>query len=160
MPAAVEQTTGREHVNIRGTIDLETGQTEILVVDRVDADSTIALLSTIEARYPKRRKIHVFVDNARCHHAKIVREWLAQPGRRIRLHFVPPYCPHLNPIERLWGLMHKNLTHNRCCGSLREFRKQVLIFLRRTVPANWDTFCDQVSDNFRVRDPEQFRILR
>jgi transposase len=27
---------------------------------------------------------------------------------------VPAYCPHLNPIERLWGLMHKNVTHNRC----------------------------------------------
>ena len=23
-------------------------------------------------------------------------------------------CPHLDPIERLWGLMHRNVTHNRC----------------------------------------------
>ena len=29
---------------------------------------------------------------------------------RIELHFIPPYCPHLNPIERLWGLMHRNVT--------------------------------------------------
>ena len=44
---------------------------------------------------------HVFLDNARYHHAKLVQEWLAQPGRRIKLHFIPTYCPHLNPIERL-----------------------------------------------------------
>jgi transposase len=31
---------------------------------------------------------------------------LARPGCRIKLHFIPSYCPHLNPIERLWGLMH------------------------------------------------------
>lgn len=160
VPVAVEQTTGREHLNIQGAIDLESGQTEMLLVDRVDASSTIALLAGIEARFPKRRKIHVFLDNARCHHAKLVREWLQQPGRRIRLHFVPPYCPHLNPIERLWGLMHKHLTHNRCCSSLRAFQKEVLTFVRRTVPAQWDTFCDAVSDNFRIRDPGDFRILR
>jgi transposase len=157
---AVEQTTGRELLNIHSAIDLETGQTEMLTVDRVDAASTIALLASIEARFPKRRKIHVFLDNARCYHAKLVREWLQQPGRRIRLHFVPPYCPHLNPIERLWGLMHKHLTHNRCFGSLREFQREVLTFLRRTVPAGWKTFCDAVTDNFRIRDPAQFRILR
>jgi hypothetical protein len=28
------------------------------------------------------------------------------------------------------------------------------------VPAEWATFCDAVSDNFRVRDPNEFRILR
>jgi transposase len=47
------------------------------------------------------RIIHVFLDNARYHHARAVQDWLALPGRRIRLHFVPAYCPHLNPIERL-----------------------------------------------------------
>jgi hypothetical protein len=73
MAVALEQTTGRrEHVNVQGAIDLETGQTEILTVDRVDADSTIALLTSIEARFPRLRKIHVFLDNASCHHAKRV----------------------------------------------------------------------------------------
>ena len=47
--------------------------------------------------------IHVFLDNARYHHAKLVTGMLALPGRRIKLHFIPTYCPHLNPIERLWG---------------------------------------------------------
>ena len=47
--------------------------------------------------------IHVFLDNARYHHAKLVRQWLARPGCRIKLHFIPSYCPHLNPIERLWA---------------------------------------------------------
>ena len=51
--------------------------------------------------YPAMRIIHVFLDNARYHHAGAVQDWLALPGRRIRLHFVPAYCPHLNPIERL-----------------------------------------------------------
>ncbi|MCK5366695.1 MAG: IS630 family transposase, partial [Gammaproteobacteria bacterium] len=99
---ALDQTSGRQRLNIHGAIDLETGKTRILEVLTVDAMSTIALLMAIEALYPAMRLIHVFVDNARYHHARLVQEWLAQPERRIKLHFIPAYCPHLNPIERLW----------------------------------------------------------
>ena len=76
----------------------------MMEVETVDTSSTIRLLEAIEALYPMLALIHVFLDNARYHHARLVQEWLAQPGRRIQLHFIPPYCPHLNPIERLWGL--------------------------------------------------------
>jgi hypothetical protein len=59
-------------------------------VETVDALSTIRLLEAIEALYPMLALIHVFLDNARYHHAQLVQEWLAQPGRRIQLHFIPP----------------------------------------------------------------------
>jgi len=91
--------------------------------------------------------------------AKLVREWLAEPGRRIELHFIPAYCPHLNPIERLWGLMHRNLTHNRCYATYNEFCDTMLWFLNEKVPKNWSTLCDYVSDNFRVISPQDFRVL-
>jgi transposase len=156
---AVDQTSGRQRMNIHGAIDLETGQTRMREVLTVDAMSTIALLASIEALYPAMRLVHVFLDNARYHHAKLVREWLAEPGRRIELHFVPAYCPHLNPIERLWGLMHRNLTHNRCYATYNEFCDTVLGFLNENVPKNWSIFCDDVSDNFRVISPKGFRVL-
>ena len=131
----------------------------MLDVLTVDAVSTIALLSSIEKLYPALRRVHVFVDNARYHHAKMVRAWLARPERRIRLHFIPAYCPHLNPIERLWGLMHRNLTHNRCYTTYTDFCDAMLKFLREDVPRHWSTLCDDVSDNFRVISPKDFRVL-
>ncbi len=69
----------------------------------VDATSTILLLTAIEAMYPRMRLIHVFLDNARYHHEKLPQPWLARPDCRVKLHFIPAYCPHLNPIERLLG---------------------------------------------------------
>lgn len=157
---AVDQTSGRDRLNIHGAIDLETGKTRVLEVVTVNAMSTIALLASIEALYPAMRLIHVFLDNASYHHAKLVREWLAVPGRRIHLHFIPSYCPHLNPIERLWGLMHKHVTHNRCYSTYNQFCQSTLNFLRGTVPKNWHTLCDSVTDNFRVISPADFRVLR
>ena len=157
---AVDQTNGRRRMNIHGAIDLETGQTHMREVLTVDAMSTLALLMAIEAQHPSMRLIHVFLDNARYHHAKLVRVWLAQPGRRIKLHFVPAYCPHLNPIERLWGLMHRNITHNRCYATFNEFCDAMLGFLKEDVPKNWGVLCDDVSDNFRIISPSDFWVLR
>lgn len=156
---ALDQSSGRERLNIHGAVDLETGRTFMRDVLTVDAMSSISLFAMIEAAYPEKRVIHVFIDNARYHHAKLLNEWLAEPGRRIKLHFIPPYCPHLNPIERLWGLMHRNITHNRCYATFRDFCETTLAFLREQVPKNWTQFCDAVSDNFRVIEPQNFRIL-
>lgn len=156
---AVEQTSGRQRLNVHGTVDLETGKTCMLDVEAANAASTIALLVMIEAAYPTIRVIHLFLDNARYHHAKLVQEWLERPGCRIKLHFIPAYCPHLAPIERLWGLMHKFVTHNRCYATFAEFKQAIMTFLCENVPANWHTYCDTVTDNFRVIFPEDFRIV-
>ena len=159
VPVAVEQSSGRDRLNIHGAIDLETGQTIMKDVLSVDAMSTILLLTAIETLYPRMRLIHVLLDNARYHHAKLVQAWLARPDCRIRIHFVPAYCPHLNAIERLWGLMHKHITHNKCYATFREFSTAMLTFLREDVPANWREWCDEVTDNFRVIKPTEYRII-
>lgn len=156
---AVAQASGRDRMNIHGAIDLETGRTRMIEVLTVNAASAIALLSAIERLYPTKRKIHVFLDNAKYHHARIVREWLERPGCRIVLHFIPSYCPHLDPIERLWGLMHKHVTHNRCYAKFGDFCAAILTFLREEVPKNWRIYCDSVTDNFRVISPKDFRVL-
>ena len=156
---AIEQTSGRERINIHGALNLETGHTRMIEVETVDAASTIRLLEAIEALYPLLALIHVFLDNARYHHAKLVQQWLARPGCRIKLHFIPSYCPHLNPIERLWGVMHRNVTHNKCYATCAEFAEATLGFLRQKVPGNWARFCDSVTGNFRVIKPKDFRVM-
>ena len=156
---ALPATSGRDRLNLHGAIDLETGQTRIMDVETVDAQSTIALFEALERAHSTMSRIHVFLDNARYHHAKAVQGWLQQPGRRIVLHFVPSYCPHLNPIERLWKVMHENVTHNRCYAKFRDFAEAVLGFLRKTVPQRFDEFSSTITDNFRVIDPKEFRIL-
>ena len=156
---AIEQTSGRERLNIHGAVNLETGQTHMIEAQTIDAASTIKLLASIEALYPLLAVIHVFLDNARYHHARLVQDWLNEPGRRIKLHFIPPYCPHLNPIERLWGAMHKHVTHNKCYATSRQFARAILTFLQDEVPKNWGELRDAVTDNFRVINPKTFRVL-
>ena len=145
---ALEQSSGRQRLNIHGAIDLETGATRMIEATTIDALSTIALLMAIALMYPTKRLIHVFLDNAKYHHAVLVQAWLARPGCRIKLHYIPSYCPHLDPIERLWGLMHRRVTHNRgyrpttssavlfCISCARRYRKtgRLLQFGHRQFP--------------------------
>ena len=156
---AIEQTSGRQRINIHGAIDLETGKTRMIEVETIDAASTIRLLESIMAAWPMTALIHVYLDNARYHHAKLVSSWLERPGCRIKLHFIPAYCPHLNPIERLWGVMHKNITHNKTYATCAQFADATLEFLRESVPRKWPQFRSSITDNFRVIDPKEFRIL-
>jgi len=100
---AIEQTSGRQRINIHGAIDLESGQTRMIEAETIDALSTIRLLESLLRLYPLMACIHVFLDNARYHHAKLVREWLSGPGCRIKLHFLPPYSPDMNPIEKAYS---------------------------------------------------------
>jgi hypothetical protein len=62
-------------------------------------------------------------------------------------------------IERLLGLMHKNVTYNRCYAIFTEFRNAALGFLHEKVPKTWRGFHDSVTDNFRVINQKDFRVL-
>jgi transposase len=78
--------------------------------------------------YPRKRVIHPFLDNARYHHAKLVQARLAARLPDQKLHFIPTYCPQLDPIERLWDLMHKHIT--QCHETFKDFSDAILTFLR------------------------------
>jgi hypothetical protein len=67
--------------------------------------------------YPGMRLVHVFLDNARCHHA--------------------------NSIERLWALMQRHITHNKCYSTSREFSTAMLTLPRGHLPKSWNDYCDE-----------------
>jgi transposase len=53
----------------------------------------------LKAEYPAAPKIHVVLDQSGYHTSQALKEWAVVRG--IDLHYLPPYGPNLNPIERL-----------------------------------------------------------
>jgi transposase len=51
--------------------------------------------------YPK--KIFLVVDGLRAHKAKSARRFVHQAKDRLRLFFLPPYSPEINPDELVWS---------------------------------------------------------
>ena len=156
---SVKTTTGRGRVNIHGAVNLESFDTPFIEPTTVDGKSAVQLLTKIEARNRNKRIIHVIWDNAPYHRGPDVRAFLSRKNCRIHLIQLPPYCPHLNPIERLWKVMHEYVTRNRYYPTQKQFADAILNFFRETIPKYWHKFRDQVSDNFRIITHNNLRVL-
>ena len=100
----------------------------------VDGVSSVQLLAKIEARNQDKRNIHVIWDNAAYHKGPDVRAFLSRKNCRIHLILLPPYCPYLNPIERLSAVMHQHVAHNRAYPLQTQFTEAILKFFRKTIP--------------------------
>ena len=156
---AVKTTAGRGRVNIHGAICLENFDVPFVEPVTVDGNSSVQLLAKIEANNPTMAAIHVIWDNAAYHRCDAVKKWLARPECRIRLVQLPAYCPHLNPAERLWAVMHAHVTHNHFYATQKQFAEAILRFFREVIPKEWGSFRDQVTDNFRIISHQDFRVL-
>ena len=101
---------------------------------KINAITTRKILKEIENSYAAMSVVHVILDNARYHHAKILQPWIESPERRVKLHFLPPYAHHLNPIERLWAVMHMWVTHNQYYATYGDLTAAILEFFGETLP--------------------------
>jgi transposase len=151
--------TGRGRMNIHGALNLQTGQFNFMENTKIDAKSTIQLFDKLQNTYADMKKIHIYLDNAGYHYAKEVQEWLKTIGKRIVLHFLPPYCPHLNPIERLWHVLHNHVTRNRYYKTFNEFANSVTTFCKETIAQKWATISTYVTDNFTVKSNKNLRMI-
>ena len=83
---------------------------------RRDADTCCLQLDDAVTRSKARGRVAIVLcDNAKTHTAqgsKRVRETLARHGEALRLVSTPAYDPESNPIERLWRVWRRDVTHH------------------------------------------------
>ena len=106
---ALKASSGRKRLNVQGTLDLETFQFTFVSGEKINAETTKQMQEKLERNNPAMTAVHVFVDNA----------------------------PHLSPIERHWGMMHKWVIHNRHYVTFNQFTETILGFFRKTRPDKW-----------------------
>jgi transposase len=108
-----------------GALNDATGRIEYVMGERKNSLLFIATLECLLRAYPTAKAIHVVLDNFRIHSSKLVQAWMKENGRRIRLHFLPPYCPDHNKIERQWRDLHADVTRNHRCETIQELMENV-----------------------------------
>lgn len=80
--------------------------------------------------YPNAKRIHLILDNYGIHDSLQVRLALkSAAAERLELHFLPPYCPDHNRIERIWKDLHDNVTRNHRCKKMDELMTEVRSYL-------------------------------
>jgi transposase len=144
----IETTGARKRVNLMGALNLETMQFGYQEFDTINGHSAVTFLKKIEEMYPHARKIHLIWDQAGYHTAWEVREFLKTS--RIKVHYLPPRSPNLNPIERLWKIMHEYVSNNRTYEKFKHFKESLFHFFENTMPLIKDILIRRITDNFHI----------
>jgi len=111
---------------VYGGIDYHTGKLTYTIAERKCGASFLAFLVVLLRVYAG-RKIRLVCDNGRFHTTIAVHQFLAAHQAALEVYWLPPYCPSLNLIERLWGHLKRtvlaNVLYTRIQDLVAAFRK-------------------------------------
>ena len=119
-----------EKCYLAGALDARTGQIIWTGSMRKNSALFLSLVYKLVKLLPDAKRIHLILDNFKIHKSLQTKQALADLGGRVRLHFLPPYCPDENRIERVWRDVHDNVTRNHRCRTLEELVQNVIRYLQ------------------------------
>ena len=144
----LQSNTGRQRVNINGVYSPQDNEIIFRDDNCINAESTINLLETIEAKHPELTNIFIIRDNARYYYNKAVNEYLETS--RIVMIPLPTYSPNLNLIERLWRFLKKKVTYGKYYEKYQEFRTAIKDFLANDIYEFEDELNSLMTERFQI----------
>ena len=87
-----------------------------------------AFLSDFIDFLPKRKKYVFLFDNAGYHKTDTIQNYLGK-FKRIKVEFIPPYSPELNPTETCWKILRANVTNSVYYTDLDNLQENIENFL-------------------------------
>ena len=147
----IAQTASRTRVNVMGGLELSTMSVTCCYPEKVNTETTIAFFDQLKAAYPQASTLHIILDQAGYHRSEDTRNAAKEKG--IELHFLPPYSPNLNPIERLWKVMNEECRNNVFFSSAKVFRQAISDFFDKKIPRIRDQLRSRINDDFQIINP-------
>ena len=114
----------QENTYAYGVVSFPGGRFESLVLPHCDTDCMQIFLEEVSLRHSE-EKILMIMDRAGWHKSKSLKV-----PENMRLHFLPPYSPELNPVEHIWDELKEKGFHNRVFSSLEALENHLFNELR------------------------------
>lgn len=102
----------------------------------------------VRETYPVSQKIHIILDGVGYHRAELVKEWAYLMN--IDLHYLPPYSPSLNPIERIWKVMNEVVRNNSYFTSPKELWQEIHHFFSDKLRVLAGALSRRINDNVQT----------
>lgn len=144
----IPTTASRTRLNIVGSIELITMKVTSHSYDTVNALSIISFFEDLKLSYQDANKIHIILDQTGYHRSDELSAYAQKNG--FILHFLPPYSPNLNPIERLWKVMNEKVRNNYFFKSAKNFRERISDFFENIIPEISELLRSKINDNFHI----------
>lgn len=120
----VTQQLVREFIYAFSALCPQTGDLTSLILPRADTEAMNLFLQVLSSKY-KRQRVVLCVDKAGWHTAQAL-----EVPANIRLWYLPPYSPELNPVELLWREVRRNYFNNKSFDCLNDVEDQLAIALK------------------------------
>jgi len=104
-------------MGIIGAVRPADGQLVTEQAEKFNGQSIQEFLTKLYAYRRQNCKMVIVLDNASWHHVVCLKPFYR---RWVKMDYLPPYSPELNPIERVWKLTRRKCTHNRYFPMLEE----------------------------------------
>lgn len=144
----VGTTASWTRLNIVGAIQLGyLSDTITAQYNTINAESIMDFMGKLRTKHGE-KKLHLILDRAGYHLALDVGKKAKELN--IELHFLPPYSPNLNPIERLWKVMNERVRNNRFFKGAKDFKDAIGDFFDQTLPGISNLLTGRINDNFQM----------
>lgn len=141
-------TTARQYrLNFMGGICLNNHRFIYKQATKIDADGIASFLVELRKNHPEKCVIHIIWDNAGYHRDNSIKRFAKDLA--IKLHYLPPYSPNLNPMERLWKLMHESVRYNKYYSKFCEFTDATREFFKH-IGRRKILLRSRITDNFQI----------
>lgn len=123
---SVQSSPSKDKIGVLGSVNLEKGEIhDVVFKGNFDSDVFIAYLELLIKEKYNGVKILLILDNASPHKSKKVKKWLKENNNKIKLLYLPPYSPQLNPKEIIWKDIREKKTHNKYFNNMTALKKSL-----------------------------------
>lgn len=134
----LKSSSGRKRYNVLGAFSVNGTDLVTITNDAyINSDTIVSLLLKISQGFPS-IPVTLIMDNARYQRCDKVMDKARELG--IDIHFLPPYSPNLNLIERLWKFTKKQCLYNKFYETFSQFKASIDSCLAKVKTE----FCEQV----------------
>ena len=117
-------------LSLYAALNTRTGEIIGQTVPRHTSAAFVEFLADVVATQPRRREIHVIVDNLSAHKTKDVQAFLAAHPR-VHLHFTPTYSSWLNQVELWFAKIERDLLARGIFTSLPDLARKIRRYITR-----------------------------
>ncbi len=123
----------KERLNVFGATDPLSGRRIQLATKVAKAPSMTKFLDKVLKAYQNKKEIWIYLDNGPVHKSKLVKLWLSLHPK-VKLRWMPPYSPDLNPQELVWCHDRRKFLNNHEFADARQLAMRLSWFVRRPKP--------------------------
>ena len=116
-------------LSLYAALNTHTGEVLGCAVPRHISDEFVASLQSVVDLQPRRRAIHIIVDNLSAHKTQKVRTALAAHPT-VRLHYTPTYSSWLNQVELWFSKIERDVIARGIFTSVTDLRRKLMRYIK------------------------------